>query len=141
MNENSINWKSLEMNVDLYKSSMNVVIKLNLFHYAVTGAILSFHFSKESPTVSIVGLFLPIFLSSMLGCLLIYSAIPAMVLRNAIKKSAEELHLEIYPESIFLVMLCLIFGIAMVVVALGLIAYLLGIMHPNKQTDRILSPA
>ncbi len=125
MNENSINWKELEMNVDLYKSYLDLVIKLNLFHYAVTGAILSFHFSKESPTVSIFGLFLlPIGLSLILGFFLIYWAATARNIRDAIKNGAEKLDLEVYPDGNVLVQLCSIFGIVMILVALGLISYL-----------------
>lgn len=126
MNENSINWKNLEMNVDLYKSYLDLVIKLNLFHYAVTGAILSFHFSKESPTVSILGLFLPIFLSSMLGFFLMYWAARARNIRDAIKNGAKKLDLEVYPDGNVLVQLCIVLGIAMILVALGLISYLFG---------------
>lgn len=122
MDVNSIEWKDYEMSVDLHKSYLDFAIKLNLFYYAITGAILSFHFSKESPTVSIFGLFLPILMSLALGVFFLYSAKLAKNLRASIKQRAEILGLHVYPEGIVLVALCYIFGTVMILngVALGM---------------------
>ena len=124
MDVNSIEWKDYEMSIELHKSYLDLALKLNLFHYAVTGAILSFHFSKESPTVSVIGLFLPMVLSFALGGFFLYSAKLAMTLRSNIKKRAEILELHVYPEGIVLVIICSIFGVVMVAAGLALLAYL-----------------
>jgi hypothetical protein len=35
-------WRQYALSVDLYKFYMDLVVKFNVFYYAVTGAILSF---------------------------------------------------------------------------------------------------
>tara|TARA_R110001599_G_scaffold353550_1_gene593746 strand:- start:1343 stop:1726 length:384 start_codon:yes stop_codon:yes gene_type:complete len=125
MDVNSIEWKDYEMSIALHKTYLEFAIKLNLFHYAITGAILSFHFAKESPTVSILGLFLPMFLSFSLGCFFLYGTKLAMTLRGNIKKRAEIIGLHVYPEGVVLVIICGIFGVAMLTVGLVIAHYLL----------------
>jgi len=125
MDVNSIEWKDYEMSVEMHKSYLDFAIKLNLFHYAITGAILSFHFAKESPEVSIIGLFLPMALSLALGCFLLYCVKFAWTLRANIKYRAEILKLHVYPEGIVLVMVCGIFGAVMFSVGVVIAWYLL----------------
>ena len=125
MDINSIEWKDFELSVELHKSYLDFVMKLNLFLYAITGSILSFHFSQENPTSSIYALMLPIALSFSLGCFLLYCSKLAWTLRGNIKIRAEKLGLSIYPEGIVLVLLCVIFGLILVVVSVVLLCYLL----------------
>jgi hypothetical protein len=125
MDVNSIEWKDYEMSIELHKSYLDFAIKLNLFHYAITGAILSFHFAKESPTVSIIGLFLPMVLSLSLGGFFLFGVRLAINLRSNIIKRAKILGLHIYPEGIVLVVVCGIFGTTMVAVGLAIASYLL----------------
>lgn len=124
MDSNSVEWKDFELSVELHKSYLEFIMKLNLFHYAVTGAILSFHFSKESPQVSIFALLLPIILSMMLGAFFLFCTKLAWNLRNNIKLRAEKLGLEVYPEGIVLVLLCAMFGTVTLGVGLSLTGYL-----------------
>ena len=124
MDSNSVEWKDFELSVELHKSYLEFIMKLNLFHYAVTGAILSFHFSKESPQVSIFALLLPIILSMMLGIFFLYCTKLAWNVRANIKLRAEKLGLEVYPEGIVLVLLCAMFGTVTLGVGLSLTGYL-----------------
>jgi len=124
MTDNSIAWKDFELSVDLHKFYVDFVVKLNLFYYAVTGGILSFHFSKDSPSVSFLSLVLPIVLSISLAGFYLYSAKLAMTLRANIKLRAETLKLHVYPEGIVLVILCTIFGFVSLAVGLSLLGYL-----------------
>lgn len=125
MEDNSLQWKDFEMSVELHKFYVDFIVKLNLFYYAITGAILSFHFSKDSPEVSVIALLLPIALSLCLGGFFLYSARLAFNLRSNIKQRAELLKLHVYPEGIVLVLLCLIFGAISLMVGTTLIGYLL----------------
>jgi len=125
MDSNSVEWKDFELSVELHKSYLDFIIKLNLFHYAITGAILSFHFSKESPEDSVFALILPIVLSILLGSFFLYCSKLAMNLRYNIKFRAEKLGLHVFPEGIVLVILCVIFGITMLGVGFTLIGYLI----------------
>lgn len=125
MNTDSIEWKDFELSVDLHKHYLEFAVKLNLFHYAITGAILSFHFSNESPNISFIGLILPTALSLALGGFFLYCSRLAMNLRANIKQHAKNFGLRVYPEGIVLVILCWIFGIIMFSVGLVLSLYLL----------------
>lgn len=125
MSDNSIVWKDYELNVDLHKSYLDYAMKLNLFYYAITGTLLSFHFAKESPSVSILGLLLPIAFSLALGGFFLHGAKLAHNLRVTIKERAQQLGLARYPEGIVLVQVCVIFGLIMICVGLVLIGYLL----------------
>lgn len=125
MDVNSIEWKDYEMSVDLHKSYLELAIRLNLFHYAITGAILSFHFAKESPTVSIVGIFLPMILSFSLGFFFLFGAKLAINLRKHIIDRATILGLHVYPDGIVLAIVCVIFGAVMLAVGGVLAAYLI----------------
>jgi len=125
MDQKSIDWKDFEISVELHKSYLDFALKLNLFYYGITGAILSFHFSKESPTASLIGLLLPTMLSILLGLFFLYGAKLAWNLRTNIIMRAQKLELMVYPEGIVLVIICAIFGVTMLSTGAVLLGYLL----------------
>lgn len=125
MEKTEIEWNNFKMSVELHRSYLDVAIKLNMFYYAITGAILSFHFSKGTPEVSQYSLYLPLLLSIGLAVFFLWSARLAWHLRNSISTSAKTLGLQFKPEGIVLVLLCLIFGIVLSIVSAGLAWYLL----------------
>ena len=125
MEQKEIDWKDYEISIELHKSYLDFALKLNLFYYAITGAILSFHFSKESPTVSLIGLLLPTMLSILLGLFFLYGAKLAWTLRSNIIMRAEKLNLMVYPEGIILVIICGIFGVTMLATGVALLSYLI----------------
>lgn len=125
MNIDTIMWKDFEMSVNLHRSYLDFAVKINLFYYAVTGAILSYHFSKEADSISVFALLLPILMSFSLGSFFIYAAILAWNLRLNIKDRAESLGLKVYPEGIILVIICAIFGLTSLMVGAALLGYFL----------------
>ena len=48
MEENEILWKRYELAVNTYLKYFDVAIRLNLFFYGITGAIVSYYFSKNA---------------------------------------------------------------------------------------------
>jgi hypothetical protein len=48
MGDKQLLWNRYAMHIDLYQKYLDVAIKLNLFYYGITGAILSFYFSQKS---------------------------------------------------------------------------------------------
>ena len=112
------------MNVELHRSYLDLAIKLNMFYYAITGAILSFHFANTDLPMGKYALVLPVLLSIGLTIFFLWSAKLAHNLRIHIRSTAEELGLKAYPEGIVLVLLCLIFGSILAVVSVALILYL-----------------
>ena len=125
MDKTEIIWNDFKMSVDLHRSYLDLTIKLNMFYYAITGAILSFHFTNGAVEVSKYALYLPLLLSIGLAIFFLWSARLANNLRIAIKKGAKALELEFYPEGIVLVMLCLIFGIVLALVSIALVWYII----------------
>ena len=47
MDEEELAWRRYSKNVDVYTTFMNIVIKINLFYYGITGALLSYYFSNS----------------------------------------------------------------------------------------------
>lgn len=124
MNETDIKWNDFKMNVDLHRSYLDLAIKLNMFYYAITGAILSFYFTNTDIETAKYALYLPVLLSIGLSAFFLWAAKSAWILRLHIRTTAEELGLKAYPEGLVLVLLCIIFGIVLGVVSLSLIWYL-----------------
>lgn len=59
-------WKQLEIIVDLYKFFFEWVLKLDIFFYSITGAIVSFYFSKPVGSPFRHALLLPLLFSILL---------------------------------------------------------------------------
>lgn len=124
MNETEIKWNDFKMSVDLHRSYLDLAVKLNMFYYAITGAILSFHFSNDGIEVAKYALYLPLLLSVGLSVFFIWAAFLAQNLRMSIKTTAKSLGLTYYPEGIVLVLLCVIFGVILFLVSAALMWYL-----------------
>lgn len=125
MNKTEIKWNDFKMNVDLHRSYIEVAIKLNMFYYAITGAILSFYFTNANVPDAKYALILPLLFSVALTVFFFWAAKAALVMRIHIKTTAEELQLKAYPEGLVLVLLCAIFATVLAVVAAALSWYLL----------------
>ncbi|MCG9786826.1 hypothetical protein L1D61_06660 [Vibrio mediterranei] len=64
MDEKELLWKRYELNVNNYTKYLDFVLRLNLFYYGITGAIVSFYFSHNANgSVMEYSLLLPIFFS------------------------------------------------------------------------------
>ena len=64
MDDKQLAWNRYAMHIDLYQKYMDIVLKINLFYYGITGALLSFYFSADGNGKTIeYALLLPIFFS------------------------------------------------------------------------------
>ena len=102
MDQSELKWNDFKLNVDLHRSYLDLAIKLNMFYYAITGAILSFHFANSQLSTAKFALILPVVLSVGLTVFFFWGAKLANNLRSHIKTTAEELGLKAYPEGIVL---------------------------------------
>lgn len=59
MDERELTWNDYRINVDLHRSYLDLAIKINMLSYAITGAIISFHFSNFEHAVMKIALALP----------------------------------------------------------------------------------
>ena len=123
MDAQELKWNDFKQSVELHRSYLELAIKLNMFYYAITGAILSFYFTHTEVPMAKYALGLPILLSIALAILFIWSARLAAGLRTYIRDTAAELGLKAYPEGIVLVLICWIFGIVLALVSVGLICF------------------
>ncbi len=86
MDEKQLLWNRYEMHIDLYKKYMDIVLKINLFYYGITGALLSFYFTKNGNGSTIeYSLLLPIFFSGALIALFFFA-------EKALKVSQKDLN-------------------------------------------------
>lgn len=121
MDQVDLKWNDFKQNVELHRSYLDLAIKLNMFYYAITGAILSFYFTNSDIPMAKYALGLPILLSVGLSILFLWSAVLASTLRSHIRTTAIELGLKAYPEGIVLVLVCLIFGGVLAIVSIALV--------------------
>lgn len=64
MDDRQLAWNRYAMHIDLYQKYMDIVLKINLFYYGITGALLSFYFSADGNGKTIeYALLLPILFS------------------------------------------------------------------------------
>ena len=124
MEQKTLDWEDYKMSIELHKFYLELIVKISFYYFAITGAILSFHFKNDTPEVSLYGLLLPIVLSIFLGFFLLYGSKLAWNLKINIAKRAEKLKFETHANGIVLFLFCIIFGICMLGIGIALIIYL-----------------
>lgn len=118
-------WKQYDVHVDLYKHYLKLVIEMNVFYYAITGAIVSYYFAHriEEPEIRF-SLMLPIAMSAFLAFFFLYGIIKNHESRKEMYRIGAALKLKVVPEFGVLSGLLGIFAILMISVAIGLGALL-----------------
>lgn len=112
MQEQDKLWKQYEKHIDLYKFYMELVVKINAFHFAISGAIASFYFANQSNVSMKWALLLPALLSLCLFVFFIFGAIANLVSRNDVFELRDQLGLKVAPELIVLTVFLGIFALA-----------------------------
>ena len=117
-------WKQYELQVDLYKAYLDATIKLNGWYYAISGAIMSFYFSKSDVALLKWSLLLPLFLSIGLTILFFAGAWLLEASREDVFRLRDELGMQVAPEFRVLGYLLCIFGAIAAFVAMSLIWFM-----------------
>lgn len=120
MDDRELLWRQYQLNVDLYKGYLDLIVKINVFYYAITGAILSFYFANQNDLTKL-SLLLPLLMSVTLGVFFIVGAFLARVPRKETFRIRDVLGLMAAPEIGVLILLLGIFAVLMFVVASGLV--------------------
>ncbi len=110
-------WKQYSLHIELYKFYLEIVIKLNLFYYAITGPMLSFYFSRSNESLLKYSLILPVAMSIALGIFFIYGIRRLKVVRQDVFNLRDQLSLSVAPDLNVLSYLLLIFSILFFLVA------------------------
>jgi hypothetical protein len=101
-------WKQYELQVELYKKYLELVLKFNIFYYAATGALISYYFSKSDIALMKYALLLPVLMSFGFAALFSYGAWAQAVSREEIFNLRDALGLESAPETrVLQVLLCI----------------------------------
>lgn len=112
-------WKQYAQNVELYKFYMDLVIKLNTFYYAITGAIFSFYFANTTNPEVKYAVILPLAMSVGFLLFFIYGAVLMLDLRRDTFSIRDALGLKTAPDlGVLSVFLC-IFSIVFIIVITG----------------------
>ena len=98
---------------------MDLVIKFNVFYYAVTGAIISFYFANPSVPNIKYSLLFPITISVAFTAFFLYGAYLMKYLRNEVFTIRDTLELNTAPDVGVLSVLLSIFSVVFILVAIG----------------------
>jgi predicted RNA binding protein YcfA (HicA-like mRNA interferase family) len=117
--------KQYQTHIDLYKHYLELSLKVNIFYYAITGAILSFYFTKaHNNDIIRYSLLLPILMSVFFAIIFIYSSIKLNVTRIEVFQIRDWLGLRTAPEFNVLKYFLIASASLFILVALGLIMLL-----------------
>ena len=119
-------WKHYEIKIDLYKHYLKLTIEINVFYYAITGALLSYYLAHRDDPAARFSLVLPLLMSVLFGLLFLYGAIINKFSRAEIFRVREALGLHVAPDLGVLSWLLSICAVLMLLVALGLGGVLVG---------------
>jgi len=114
--------RQYQIHVDLYKHYLELSLKVNIFYYAITGAILSFYFTRPHDYYFIkYSLILPFLMSLLFAGIFIYSSIILNVTRKEVFQIRDWLGLRTAPEFNVLKYFLRASAFLFIVVAIGLI--------------------
>jgi hypothetical protein len=114
-------WKQYELQVELYKEYMKLLLQFDAFYYAATGALLSYYFSKPGPPWMKYALLFPILMSVGFAILFIYGATQIPVVRQELFEIRDALGLSTAPEYKVLSVFLVVSSVLMFIVDLSLI--------------------
>jgi hypothetical protein len=131
--EKELLWREYQLQVDLYKHYLELVIRVNVFYYAITGAILSFYFSRNDGGTLRWSLLLPVAMSVLFAMLFLWGAWLNRLTRDEIKGIGTQLGFGVWPEVSVLSALLVICASFFSLVAAALL-YLFS--HPHLLTAK-----
>jgi hypothetical protein len=118
--DKDILWKQFSLYVDLYRFYMDVSVKINLFYYGITGAILSFYFTHSDARLVKYALCLPILMSLVFSGIFFYGTHLMPILRHDVFDIRDKLGLATAPDLGILTIVLRAFAFLFLVVAVSL---------------------
>lgn len=114
-------WKNYEKHLDMYKTYLDLTLKLNVFHFAICGAIFSFYFANKSIEDAAYSLLLPALLSFSLVVVFTMGGFMNSVSRKDVFDIRDSLGLRASPDLLILTILLFIFAFANLVIGVAAI--------------------
>jgi hypothetical protein len=118
-------WDEYKLQVETYRFYLELVIKINLFFYAITGGILSFYFAGVNKEQVQLALVLPLVMSVLLFAFFLFGGISNKTSQKQVKLLATELGFKVYHATITLTYLLYGCSALMALVFVGLLTVLL----------------
>ncbi len=118
-------WDEYKLQVETYRFYLELVIKINLFFYAITGGILSFYFASVNKEQVQLALVLPLVMSVLLFAFFLFGGISNKTSQKQVKLLATELGFKVYHATITLTYLLYGCSALMALVFVGLLTVLL----------------
>jgi hypothetical protein len=113
-------WKQYEQHINTYKFYLEVLVKIMTMYFAVTGAMLSFYFTKTDVPTAKLALYLPLIMSAGLFIFFSLGAYLSTITRSDVFNLRDKLELEVSPELGVLTLLLIIFSIVTLSCTIGL---------------------
>jgi len=126
MDKEELLWRQYQLHIDLYRGYLDLVLKFNLFFYAVTGAILSFYFVHRMDPLIKYSLLLQLAMSIVFAFFFGYCALIMRHARDEIFSIRDSLGLSVAPETKVLIIVLRIFTVLLTVVSIYLILLFIG---------------
>ena len=116
-----IRWRQYDRLITLYREYLDLVLRLNMFFYAITGALVSYTLKDSSgDDVARWALWLPILMAVALAVVFVYGACLPPMLRLHVFRLRDELALGVAPDLGMLTWLLILFAALFFIVAVGL---------------------
>jgi len=131
-------WDQYKIFIDNYRFNVEAAIKLNIFHYAITGAILSFYFTHPDIGLAKWSLFLPFTFSIGLTYLFLSSLKNIEITRAELASIAQFFKLHSIPEVRVLSKLLIVFSVLHIITALAIIVAFC--LAPKPSTSTTMPP-
>jgi len=96
--EQEMLWREYQMSIDLYKFYIDMIIKMLVWYYAITGGILSFYFTRTKMPLARWALLLPCIVSFAILILFLWGATQWRPVRDNALALAMRLQLTDYFE-------------------------------------------
>ena len=113
-------WKQYDQHIVTYKFYLEILVKLMTMYFAVSGAMLSFYFTKTDIPSAKLALYLPWLMSVGLFIFFCVGAYLSMITREDLFNLRDQLELDVSPELGVLTMLLVIFSIITLACGVGL---------------------
>ena len=113
-------WKQYEQHISTYKFYLEILVKIMTMFFAVSGAMLSFYFTKTDISTAKYALYLPLIMSVCLTFFFGVGAFFSTVTREDVFNLRDQLELEVSPELGILTLLLGIFAVVTLSCSIGL---------------------
>jgi len=120
MNNTEKLWKQYEQHISTYKFYLEILVKIMTMFFAVSGAMLSFYFTRTDIPTAKYALYLPFFMSVGLFLFFVIGSVLSTVTRNDVFNLRDKLELDVSPELGVLTLLLIIFSAITLVCSVGL---------------------